>query len=66
MANSQNHLLETDMPLYEYVCQKCSHEFAVAMTINEHDKKRVQCPQCNSTEVARTLQPFYAKTSKKS
>ena len=66
MANPRNRLTDIDMPLYEYVCRKCSHEFAVAMTINEHDKKRVQCPQCNSTEVARTLQPFYAKTSKKS
>ena len=54
------------MPLYEYICQKCSHEFAVTMTIPEHNKKKVQCPQCNSTEVVRTLQPFYAKTSKKS
>jgi putative FmdB family regulatory protein len=54
------------MPLYEYICRKCSHEFAVTMTINEHDKKRVQCPQCGSAEVARMVQPFFAKTSKKS
>src|SRR6202163_115298 len=39
------------MPLYEYLCKKCGEGFTLTMTISEHDKKRVQCPRCNGTEV---------------
>jgi len=54
------------MPLYEYLCKKCGESFTLTMTISEHDKKRVQCPRCNGTEVERQVQSFFAKTSRKS
>jgi putative FmdB family regulatory protein len=54
------------MPLYEYLCKKCSQSFAFTMTVSEHEKKRVQCPHCNSTEIVPQFQSFFAKTSRKS
>jgi hypothetical protein len=36
------------------------------MTIGEHDKKRVHCPDCKSAKVVPHFQSFYAKTSRKS
>ena len=54
------------MPLYEYLCKKCGQSFAFTMTVNEHEKKRVQCPHCNGTEIVPQFQSFFAKTSKKS
>ena len=54
------------MPLYEYLCKKCVESFTLTMTISEHDKKRVQCPRCNSTKVEQQVQSFFAKTSRKS
>jgi putative FmdB family regulatory protein len=54
------------MPLYEYLCKKCGQSFAFTMTVSEHEKKRVQCPHCNGTEIVPQFQSFFAKTSKKS
>ena len=54
------------MPLYEYLCKKCGQLFAFTMTVSEHEKKRVQCPHCNGTEIVSQFQSFFAKTSRKS
>ena len=54
------------MPTYEYRCKECSQHFALTMAIREHGKEKVHCPHCHSTEVVPQLQPFFAKTSKKS
>jgi putative FmdB family regulatory protein len=54
------------MPLYEYLCKKCGETFTLTMTINDHDKKRVQCPSCKGTKVEQQVQSFFAKTSRKS
>jgi len=54
------------MPVYEYACKKCGKEFTVTMGVDELDKKKVQCPKCKSSSVARQISAFYAKTSKKS
>jgi putative FmdB family regulatory protein len=54
------------MPIYEYFCKKCSKSFTTPMSISEHEKKTVRCPQCKSTKVVPQFQPFFAKTSKKS
>lgn len=53
------------MPTYEYICEKCGEKFTVVMKISEHDKKRIRCPKCDNAEVAKQLQPFFAKTSRK-
>jgi len=54
------------MPVYEYVCQKCNHEWSVTMSLSEHEKKPKQpCPKCNSRKVRQKLSSFLAVTSKK-
>jgi len=54
------------MPLYEYVCRKCGKKFAEVLTIKEHETKKLQCPKCQSTELEKLIEPFYAKTARKS
>ena len=54
------------MPLYEYVCRKCGEKFSEVLTIKEHDTKKVQCPKCQSTELEKIIEPFFAKTARKS
>ena len=54
------------MPVYDYKCQNCRKKFTTIMSITQYETKRVKCPKCKSTRVARVLQPFYAQTSKKS
>jgi putative FmdB family regulatory protein len=54
------------MPLYEYVCKKCGESFVRTMTISEHEKQSVKCPQCKGSDVVQQFRSFYAKTSKKS
>lgn len=56
----------TDMPIYEYRCEKCAKSFTVIMHISEHDKGGITCPECKGTSVVQQYTAFYAKTSKKS
>jgi putative FmdB family regulatory protein len=53
------------MPLYEYLCKKCGQSFAFTMTISEHEKKRVQCPHCNGTEIVPQFQSFFRRLPKR-
>lgn len=45
------------MPLYTYLCKKCSKkfDFLVGMT---QEKLKVQCPFCGNTEVEKVFAPF--------
>jgi putative FmdB family regulatory protein len=54
------------MSTYEYQCVDCKHVFTVSMTVAEHEKKKVECPECKITKVRWHPTPFYAVTSKKS
>jgi putative FmdB family regulatory protein len=56
----------TLMPLYEYSCRKCGKKFSEVLTIKEHEKKKIQCPKCQSSEVQKIIEPFFAKTARKS
>ena len=51
---------------YEYECKKCGHAFSLAMSVDEHQKKKVSCPKCNSDEVKHVMQSVLVTTSKKS
>ena len=53
------------MPLYEYLCKKCGQSFAFTMTVSEHEKKRVQCPHCNGTEIVPQSSRFSRRLPKK-
>ena len=53
------------MPLYEYVCRKCGNKFSEVLTLKEHDKKKLQCPQCKSRDLEHVIEPFFARTASK-
>ena len=54
------------MPLYEYYCETCRREVTLPMTISEHDKGNVACPQCQGRDIRPLLGTFFSKTSRKS
>jgi putative FmdB family regulatory protein len=33
------------MPVYEFICQKCDHDFSLAVPISEYEKKKFTCPK---------------------
>ena len=39
------------MPMYEYACRKCTHQFETLVLGNE----AVECPECQSHELERLL-----------
>ena len=41
------------MPVYEYVCEKCGHEFEVSQRITEEPIKT--CPSCRARRVKRLI-----------
>lgn len=53
------------MPLYEYVCRKCHKKFGEVLTIKEHETKKLHCPKCQSADLEKVIEPFFAKTSSK-
>jgi putative FmdB family regulatory protein len=54
------------MPLYEYYCEQCNKEVTVPMTISQHEKGDVACPQCGGRNLQPLVGTFFAKTSRKS
>ncbi len=54
------------MPLYEYRCKECGTTFSLRLHIEEHEKKRPKCPDCDSRKTEKLYSAFYAKTGKKS
>ncbi|MDY6879296.1 MAG: zinc ribbon domain-containing protein [Desulfatiglans sp.] len=54
------------MPIYDFVCEKCSKPFTLTMSISEYEKDKFKCPKCKSTKVKQQITPFQTKTSRKS
>jgi len=54
------------MPTYEYECRKCGRRFSLAMSMEDHDKKKVRCPKCKSESLKRLIESVFVTTSKKS
>ncbi len=48
------------MPIYEYVCDQCSHRFE-ELVRNERDERSLTCPKCGARKVARQLSVFAAR-----
>lgn len=46
---------ESTMPIYEYVCSKCQHDFE-ELIFNTSEK--VACPECGSAKVERAMSVF--------
>jgi putative FmdB family regulatory protein len=43
------------MPIYTFVCQKCSHPFEVTLPFGS--KKRPRCPRCGSAKTEKLIVP---------
>jgi putative FmdB family regulatory protein len=42
------------MPIFEYVCQKCHHQFEALI----YGKEKVECPKCHATKLDPQLSVF--------
>ena len=54
------------MPVYEYHCDKCKRGVRVTLSISEHNKAKVACPQCGSRALRPLVSTFFSQTSRKS
>lgn len=57
---------EDGMPTYSYECKKCRKKFQAVLSFSEYAETRRKCPKCGSKDVRQVLEPFFAKTSRKS
>ncbi len=48
------------MPIYEYHCARCGHEFEELIR-NPREESKLLCPRCAGTKVARRLSVFAAR-----
>ncbi|MCK4390869.1 MAG: zinc ribbon domain-containing protein [Desulfobacterales bacterium] len=51
------------MPLYEFRCPKCGHEFEQIVFLS--DKGPMKCPKCGAAKAERLLSMFSSVTSAK-
>jgi putative FmdB family regulatory protein len=45
------------MPIYEYQCSECSHQFEIIHGAAEKDGK-IHCPKCGDTRIQRMISSF--------
>lgn len=45
------------MPIYEYVCQGCGHQFETLV----NGSRQAQCPQCDATTLEKRFSVFATK-----
>jgi len=46
------------MPIYEFICERCTHSFEKLITSS---RSRVACPQCKSPKVTKQFSAFAFK-----
>ena len=59
-------LSSKSMPIYEFKCNQCGHQFDLIESFDERSQHKEKCPNCNSQDVERVFAPVSVKTSKKS
>ena len=42
------------MPIFEYICQECRHQFEVLV----YGKEKAECPKCHATKLEPQLSVF--------
>lgn len=52
------------MPIYEYICQDCQHEFEVIRPMSQADTP-MACAKCGGEEIKRKISVFYAESGGK-
>ena len=50
------------MPIYEYICKKCSHQFEL-LRLSSNGFTDVACPECGSSKAEKKLSTFSAAVS---
>lgn len=50
------------MPIFEYVCQKCNHQFEALL----YGDQKAACPKCHATRLAPQLSVFAVSTKSSS
>lgn len=46
------------MPMFEFSCKKCGHQFEDLVTLAELEAGEVECPACGSKKVERGFSTF--------
>ena len=46
------------MPMYEFTCRKCGHNFEELMSLAEMESGAIQCPACKSKRVDKGFSAF--------
>jgi putative FmdB family regulatory protein len=54
------------MPIYEYRCEDCGHEFTVTESLGKHEVAKPTCPECKSSKVECVIGFVHLQTTKKS
>jgi putative FmdB family regulatory protein len=54
------------MPTYSFRCEKCGKTFREILSFREYEERKRKCPKCGSRSIVQLLEPFFAKTSRKS
>ena len=54
------------MPLYEYHCDTCQRDVTIPMTLSEHDRASVVCPECGKGGLRPQIGTVFTQTSRKS
>jgi len=53
------------MPIYEYCCTACGHEFELMATMAQRDAEHA-CPECAARKVERKISVFAARQAEAS
>ncbi|MFH1484453.1 MAG: zinc ribbon domain-containing protein [Chloroflexota bacterium] len=51
------------MPIYEYLCQKCSERFELRRSMTDSDSE-VRCPRCSAENPRRVYSTFATASSR--
>jgi putative FmdB family regulatory protein len=54
------------MPIYDYRCEDCEHEFELRETMSEHESAKHECPKCGGARLRRVFAGAFVQTSRKS
>ncbi|PID78593.1 FmdB family transcriptional regulator [bacterium DOLJORAL78_65_58] len=46
------------MPLFEFTCKKCGHQFEELVTLSELNDGKLVCPACRSKRIERGFSAF--------
>jgi putative FmdB family regulatory protein len=51
------------MPLYEFTCRKCGHQFEELVGMSDLEAGKVKCPACRSKRIEKGMSSFATGTA---